>query len=118
MNDLGFNIWYDEGIEAGSEWREEIANAITDTCLFLYFVTPDSARSENCRKEVNLADRKHIPILAIHLEATDLPGSLDLTLSDRQAVFRYEIPKQEYQQKLQSRISSYLAQRQTDEATR
>ena len=118
MNDLGFNIWYDEGIEAGSEWREEIANAITNTCLFLYFVTPDSARSENCRKEVNLADRKHIPILAIHLEATDLPGSLDLTLSDRQAVFRYEIPKQEYQQKLQSRISSYLAQRQTDEATR
>ncbi len=117
MNDLGFNIWYDEGIEAGSEWREEIANAITNTCLFLYFVTPESARSENCRKEVNLADRKHIPILAIHLEATDLPGSLDLTLSDRQAVFRYEIPKQEYQQKLQSRISSYLAQRQTDEAT-
>ena len=118
MSDLGFNIWYDEGIEAGSEWREEIANAITNTCLFLYFVSHDSARSENCRKEVNLADRKHIPILAIHLETTDLPGSLDLTLSDRQAVFRYEIPKQEYQQKLQSRISSYLAQRQTDEATR
>jgi hypothetical protein len=28
LNDQGFNIWYDEGIEPGSEWSNELANAI------------------------------------------------------------------------------------------
>ncbi len=110
LKESGFNIWFDEGIEAGTEWREEIANAITNTGLFIYFVTSDSVQSENCRKEVNLADKLHIPILAIYLEATELSGSLDLTLSDHQAILKYEVTKQEYRQKLQARISSYLDQ--------
>jgi hypothetical protein len=106
----GFNIWYDEGIEAGSEWREEIANAITNSRLVLYFVTRDSVQSDNCRKEVNLADKLHIPILTIYLETTALSGSLELTLSDRQAILKHEIPKAEYQQKVQARISAFLGQ--------
>jgi len=35
---------------------------------------------------------------------------LNLTLSDRQAILKYEVPKQEYQRKLQARISFYLDQ--------
>jgi hypothetical protein len=89
LKESGFNIWYDEGIEAGTEWREEIAQAIKKTNLCIYFVTPDSAQSENCRKEVNLADKQQIPIIAIYLKVTDLPGSLDLTLSDRQAILKF-----------------------------
>jgi hypothetical protein len=26
----GFKLWYDEGIDAGSEWTEAIAQALTD----------------------------------------------------------------------------------------
>lgn len=110
LKDLGLNIWFDEGIEAGSEWREEISKAIKHASLFLYFVSPESVQSENCRKEVSLADKEHIPIVAIHLKNTDLPDGLDLTLSDRQAILKYEIPIQEYQQKLRSRISICLDQ--------
>ena len=110
LKDLGLNIWFDEGIEAGSEWREEIGRAIKHASLFLYFVSSESVQSENCRKEVSLADKEHIPIVAIHLENTDLPDGLDLTLSDRQAILKYEISNQEYQQKLQSRISICLDQ--------
>jgi hypothetical protein len=103
LKERGFNIWYDEGIDAGTEWREQIGRAIKNASLFLYFVSPMSAQSENCRKEVSLADKEHIPIVAIHLSDTDLPDGLDLTLSDRQAILKYEIPKQEYQQKLLTR---------------
>ena len=28
LKESEFNIWYDEGIEAGTEWREEIGKAI------------------------------------------------------------------------------------------
>ncbi len=110
LKHLGFNIWFDEGIEAGTEWREEIGRAIKHASLFLYFVSPESVQSGNCHKEVSLADKEHIPIVAIHLKNTDLPDGLDLTLSDRQALLKYELPYQEYQQKLESRISSYLDQ--------
>ncbi|MCH8257214.1 MAG: TIR domain-containing protein, partial [Proteobacteria bacterium] len=106
----GFNIWFDEGIEAGTEWREEIGKAILSAGVFLYFVSQEAVLSANCRKEVGLADKQQIPTIAIHLEYTELPAGLDLTLSDLQAIHKYEVPKQEYQQKLQARISSYLDQ--------
>ena len=110
LKERGFNIWYDEGIEAGTEWREELAKAIEESSLLVYFITPESVQSQNCRKEVNFAVDQDIPIIAIHLGKTDLPSGLNLTLSDRQAILKYELPKQEYQQKLQARIASYLDQ--------
>ena len=108
LKESGFNIWYDEGIEAGTEWREELAKSIEGAKLLLYFVTADSVQSGNCRKEVNFAVDEDIPIVAIHLEAVELPSGLKLTLSDRQAILKQEISNDEYQQKLQARISSYL----------
>jgi TolB-like protein/Flp pilus assembly protein TadD len=108
LNEIGFNVWYDEGIEAGTEWREELAKAIEEARLLVYFITAESVQSQNCRKEVSFAVDQDIPIIAIHIEKTDLPSGLNLTLSDRQAILKYELPKREYQQKLQVRISSYL----------
>ncbi len=35
---------------------------------------------------------------------------MDLALSDRQAILKYEIPQQEYQGKLLARIATYLDQ--------
>jgi len=110
LKESGFNVWYDEGIEAGTEWREELAKAIEEARLLVYFITTESVQSQNCRKEVNFAVDRDIPIIAIHLEKTDLPSGLNLTLSDRQAILKYEVPKLEYQQKLQARISFYLDQ--------
>jgi hypothetical protein len=110
LKESGFNIWYDEGIEAGTEWREELAKAIEKAQLFIYFVSVDSVESQNCRKEVNFAVDENIPIVAIHLEPVALPSGLKLTLSDRQAILKHEIPIGEYQQKLLSRVASYLNQ--------
>ena len=108
MQEGGFNVWFDEGIDAGTEWREELGQAILHAGLFLYFITPDSVQSENCRKELNFAVEEHIPVLAVYLKPTELLAGVKLTLSDRQAILKYEIPRQQYQQKLQSSISSYL----------
>ena len=66
LRDSGFNIWYDEGIEGGTEWRGEIADAISNASLFVYFVSPESVQSENCLKEVNFADKHKVRILAVH----------------------------------------------------
>ena len=43
----GFNIWYDEGIPPGSNWRDELAEALARCFVFLFYLTPRSAASEN-----------------------------------------------------------------------
>ncbi|MCZ6617571.1 MAG: TIR domain-containing protein, partial [Gammaproteobacteria bacterium] len=110
LRDCGFNVWYDEGIEAGAEWSEELASRIEAAKLFLYFVTPESAGSHNCRNEVNFALGNDIPTLAVHLRKTDLPGGLSLSLSAHQAILKHAIPDREYREKLQNRIAAYLEQ--------
>ena len=108
LREKGINIWYDEGIKAGSEWRQEIGTAIKSASVFLYFVSPESVLSENCRREVSFADKEKIPIIAVHLRASALPEGLDLTLSDRQAIFRYQLSREKYREKLISGITDNL----------
>jgi tetratricopeptide (TPR) repeat protein len=108
LHDLGFNIWYDEGIEAGTEWREELGHAIKESSVFLYLVTPQSQESENCRNELNFAADEQVPILAVHLSPTELSDGLKLTLSGRQAILKHDISKHAYQEKLHTRLVTYL----------
>ncbi len=110
LRNSGFNVWYDEGIDAGTEWSEELANSIEGAKLFLYFVTPDSAESMNCRNELNFALGKEIRVLAVHLKKTDLPGGLSLSLSARQAILKHAMPTEEYRDKLRNRLVTYLEQ--------
>ncbi len=68
----GFNIWYDEGIEPGQTWRDEVALALTQCRVFLYFVTPRSIASSNCLKELNFSLSRERKVLSVHLEQTRL----------------------------------------------
>ena len=79
LRDQGFHIWYDEGISPGTTWRNELADSISNAKLFLFFVTPQSVDSINCQREVNFAVDHNIPVIAVHLEETDLASGMDLT---------------------------------------
>jgi hypothetical protein len=57
-----------------------------------------------------MADKQKIPTVAIHLEETNLPPGLELTLSDLQAIIKYEMPVAEYENKLYSRIAAFIEQ--------
>ena len=60
LQDQGFNVWYDtSGIGPGSEWNDEIAQAIKGSYRFLYFITPSSVESEHCRRELNFAQSEN-----------------------------------------------------------
>ncbi|MCZ6656663.1 MAG: toll/interleukin-1 receptor domain-containing protein, partial [Gammaproteobacteria bacterium] len=77
LQDQGFNVAWDEGISPGAVWRRELAQAIRECSLLLYFTTPNSVVSEHCTREVNFAlDEHHRPVLAVHLEETVLPDAL------------------------------------------
>ncbi|MGI9324619.1 MAG: TIR domain-containing protein [Pseudomonadales bacterium] len=91
LRDHGVNIWYDEGISPGLEWSEALAHAIQGCARFLYFVSPSSVVSENCRRELNFAQEEGCDVIAVHLEPTEIPPGLRLNLNNRQAVLRHEL---------------------------
>jgi TolB-like protein len=117
LRDQGFNIWYDEGISPGASWREELAESILECDLFIILVSPRSANSDNCLKELNYALEHDRAVLAIHQEPTPLSPGLELTLSDRQAIFRYELTEDQYQDKVLSGVRSYIQQGQSVAST-
>ena len=108
LHEQGFNVWYDEGIEPGSVWRDALARAIENSALFLFFVTPESVAREHCQREVSYAVDHTIPFLAVHLETTTPEGGMGLTLSSIQAILKYETNEREYRRKLIAFASQHL----------
>jgi TolB-like protein len=108
LKEAGFNVWYDEGIAPGHTWRDEVALALSQCSLFLYFVTPRSVASSNCQKEVNFCLSRERRVLAIHFEETTMPAGLELSLSDRQAIVRAEHTEKTFRSKLIEALSALL----------
>ncbi|MGD8418201.1 MAG: TIR domain-containing protein [Pseudomonadales bacterium] len=104
LKETGIRIWYDEGIAPGSEWSDMLASRIEACAAFLYFVTSRSVISERCRREVNYALEQPCGMLAVHLEPTELPSGLKLTLSNRQAILKYDEPQDVYETRLSHAI--------------
>lgn len=109
LKDQGFNIWYDEGISPGASWREELAESILSSSLFIIFISPRSADSDNCVKEVSYALEHGQAVVAVHLEKTHLTPGQELALSDRQAILKYELSPQDYTAKLIEGISDHVS---------
>ncbi|MGD8830514.1 MAG: TIR domain-containing protein [Pseudomonadales bacterium] len=105
LQDQGVNVWYDTQIQAGSEWSDALANAISRCSRFLYFITPSSVASENCRRELNHAIEEGRSILAVHLKETVVPGGIRLTLNNRQAILKYRLKPEDYRSTLLGALS-------------
>lgn len=88
----GYRVWYDEGIDPGTEWNKIIAAKLNQCSRFIVFLTKNSIQSKFVRREINFADRKDKPILQIYLEDLTLSEDMELTLDDYQAIFWHAYP--------------------------
>lgn len=111
LDDLGINVWYDEGISPGSRWSDALADALVGSAHFLFFVTPRSVASQNCLDEVGFALEQGKPLLAVHLERTQLPAGLALRLGSRQAIVKFELADRAYRDKLAEALSAHVVER-------
>lgn len=90
MQEVGFRIWYDQGIEAGSEWAEYISSHILNCSVFVALLSDNYDQSPNCHDEVHMAKTYRKDILSIYLPgytAESLKGELQLWLGRMQAIF-------------------------------
>ncbi|MDH3640943.1 MAG: TIR domain-containing protein, partial [Gammaproteobacteria bacterium] len=100
IRDQGFNLWYDDGIDVGSGWRQALADAITGAAGVIFFVTARSVVSDNCMREIGFALDENKSVFVVQLDDALLPSVLRLSLSDRQALVRSDFSEDAYHERL------------------
>jgi WD40 repeat protein len=69
----GTSAWLDErALHGGSQWSAESERAIESADSFVFLLTPDSAASEECARELELAHRLNKRILPVRIRETPL----------------------------------------------
>jgi formylglycine-generating enzyme required for sulfatase activity len=90
LSKRGWRIWYDEGIDPGTEFFMTIEQSLMKSDQVLVFMSPQAVESQNVRQEIHLAIEERKPFLAVHLAGTQLKYGLRLRMSAVQAVLKYD----------------------------
>ena len=88
LRDQGVSLWYDNGIEAGSEWPEFVAEKVLNCDKFILFISKAYLDSQNCKRELNFAISRKKEILSVFLEEVELSPGMEMQLGTYQAIFR------------------------------
>lgn len=100
LSERGYRIWYDEGIEVGSEWPEYIAEHLAKAGLMIAFLSNAYIRSDNCRKEMHYALSKKIPIINIFLEETQMTPGMEMQVGNVFALMKQNMTEEIFYTKL------------------
>lgn len=95
----GYRIWFDEGIDPGTEWDEYIAAHIDASGYMIAFLSDNYFQSSNCRDELSFARDLGKPLLLIYLRENALPPGMQLRLNRIQAIhwYSYKEPDEFYE---------------------
>ena len=87
----GYRVWYDEGIDPGSEWPEIIARHLNECSTCIAFISENSLNSHNCRREINFALLKKKPFISVVIEPVQMSLGMEMQLSATQSIFKYTL---------------------------
>lgn len=88
MKQKNINVWYDEGIQAGSEWPEYIAEKVVSCTKFVLFISRAYLESQNCKRELNFAISKKKDLLSVFIEDVELSPGVEMQLGTYQSIFK------------------------------
>ncbi len=89
MQTDGYRVWFDEGIDPGTEWDDNIAAHLENCAVMLSFLTTDYLNSSNCKDELNFARDLEKKLLLVYLAPIQLPRGMVLRLGRNQAIHQY-----------------------------
>lgn len=84
LTELGYRIWFDEGIGIGDEWPEVIARKLEECNTFLVAMTPNYCCSHNCKNEMTYQVEDQKPMLPLMMEDFPLSSGIKLQLAGTQ----------------------------------
>lgn len=100
----GYAVWYDEGIDPGTEWDENIAAHIAGCAYFIAMLSKEFLESSNCRDELYFAREEEKNRVLVYLtEDVQLPVGMRMRLGRLQAIHKYSYADEaEFYEKLLS----------------
>lgn len=99
----GYRVWYDEGIDPGTEWDRNIAEHIVNCGYFIAFITSNYLKSSNCKDELSFARDLEKKRFLVYLEQVDLPDEMKMRLARIQNIHKYTYTNDEsFFQKLET----------------
>jgi hypothetical protein len=104
----GFEVWYDEAIEAGARWSEDLARAVEGCAAFLYFLSPRSVASRYCLDEVHYALECGRPIVPVELAPVTLTPGLRLGIGGMHRLAMHRMRPDEFRHKLERGLQEAL----------
>lgn len=90
LNEKGFRIWYDEGIDWGTKWPEVIARHLRLCRACLVFHSASSVESIYCQREILTATNLNKQILPVYLEDVKLTEGIEFLLTMTQAIHYWQ----------------------------
>lgn len=100
MHGRGYRIWYDEGIEVGSEWPECIASHLAGAHLMMAFISNAYMNSDNCRREMHFAVSRRIKVINVFLEDTQMTPGMEMQIGNIFALMKYNMTDKVFFDKL------------------
>ena len=87
LEEVGYDVWIDrEGIQGGEKWRSEIVKAIESSDIFMLILSPNSIKSQNVLKELDLAELKKIRIIPVILHPVSIPHAMEYQMVGLQRI--------------------------------
>ncbi len=77
LESAGYKVWIDsEAIQFGQTWRKQIVEAIEESDVFILSLSHNSVKSDNLRKELDLASDVKKQILPVKLHHITIPRDM------------------------------------------
>lgn len=90
LSEAGIPYWFDEDLQYGDDWRDEVLTHLDGCAAFVPVMSPDSEGSRWVRRETDRAERKGKPIRPI---ALDDYVNFDLSDLQHEPVPRHSLPR-------------------------
>jgi hypothetical protein len=83
LHEQEINIWYDEGIEAGADWRAQIIKNLRSCAKFIVFLSPYAVTRHDVLNEIAIAEKRfkeeNVTMIPVLLDNFVLPDEIEYT---------------------------------------
>lgn len=90
LENLGFRIWYDEGLTPAVEWDEDVARHIENCNYLVALISQNYLESDNCKDELKFARDNNKRRLLIYLENVELPSGMKMRMGRAQSLLLWQ----------------------------
>ncbi len=82
LEQSGYRVWIDRAdIRGGQQWNATIVRSIREAQALILLLSPNSARSDNVRREIDLAVEAKKRIIPVEIHTTTIPETLQYQLA-------------------------------------